>query len=273
MVIPAFENETTLAAAIESVLAQQDVAFELIVSDHASTDRTLEIARSYADDPRVTVVTAPPGGGAAANWNHVSALASGPLLKLVCGDDELAPGVLARQARLLADPGVALVACRRNVIDESGRVVLRDRGLQGLTSRMTGREAIRAAVRSGTNPFGEPACVLVRTATLADVGQWCGERPYVLDLATYLRVLEHGDFVADVTTGASFRVSATQQSARMTRRAARDVAWLTRRTVDRHPGVIGRPDLVVGAVRRTVLAAARALAFAALAAKTRGGRK
>ena len=269
VVIPAFENESTLGAAIESVLTQQGPAFELIVSDHASTDGTLEIARAYEDDPRVTVASAPSGGGAVANWNHVSALASAPLLKLVCGDDVLAPGVLARQVRLMDDPGVALVACRRDVIDGAGRVVLRDRGLQGLRARMTGPQAVRAAVRSGTNPFGEPSCVMMRTATLAQVGWWWGERPYVLDLATYVRVLEHGDFAADPATGAAFRLSTTQQSARMTRRAAGDVGWLTRWAAARHPEEIRAVDRFVGAVRRTALTAARAAMFLVLAVRSK----
>ncbi len=271
VVIPAYNNERTLAASIESVLQQEDVDFELIVSDHASSDRTLEIARSYAQHPRVAVVTAPAGGGATANWNHVTACARGSLIKLVCGDDTLRPGVLARQAAHFHDRHVALVACRRDVVDLHGRVRLRSRGLQGLAPRMSGSAAVRAAVRSGTNPFGEPACVMTRRDVLRDAGGWWGERPYVIDLATYFLVLERGDFVADPVTGAAFTVSAEQQSATMTRTASREVGWLSRWAAQRHPDVISRTDLRVGAVRRTALSTARAAAFALVRLASRGG--
>lgn len=259
VVIPAYNNEPTIAATLESVLDQSGVDFEVVVSDHGSSDRTLEIVRGYEQDERVSVLSAPAGGGAVRNWNHVTEAARGPLLKLVCGDDTLRPGVLARQAAMLDDEHVALVACRRDVVDEHDRVRLRDRGLQGLSSRMAGPAAVRAAVRSGTNPFGEPACVMLRRAAVAD--GWWGDRPYVIDLATYFRVLETGDFVADATTGATFRLSPQQQSARMTRTASREVGWLSRWAARRHPEVITRVDLWIGGARRFLLTVARSLVF------------
>ncbi|MBC9226348.1 glycosyltransferase [Aeromicrobium sp. 636] len=268
VVIPTHNNESTVAEAIESVLTQEDVLLELIVSDHASTDRTLELARAFEADPRVSVVSAPAGGGAPSNWNHVSAHAQAPLIKLLCGDDALLPGTLARQARLMDDGQVALVACRRHVIDTRGRVLVRGRGLRRLAGRLPGSEAIRVAVRSGTNPFGEPACVMMRREALEAAGGWWGERPYVIDLATYFRVLERGDFVADDHTGAVFRLSTTQQSAWMTRVAAREVGELLRWATARTP-VITRADLLLGVVRSRVLGAARALVYVAMRHRSR----
>src|SRR3989442_1823225 len=46
--MPVYNGERYLAEAVDSLLAQTYEDFELIICDNASTDRTGEIARSYA---------------------------------------------------------------------------------------------------------------------------------------------------------------------------------------------------------------------------------
>jgi glycosyltransferase involved in cell wall biosynthesis len=53
VIVPARNEEACLARCLESLVSQTGVAFELIVVDDASTDRTGEIARSFADRPGV----------------------------------------------------------------------------------------------------------------------------------------------------------------------------------------------------------------------------
>src|SRR5690606_40222608 len=140
---------------------------------------------------------------------RVSELATGTYFKLVCGDDVLRPGALARQVALLQDhPDAVLTACRRDVTDAAGAPLIRGRGLQGLKTPMPGRDAVRTAVRAGVNPFGEPACVTMVRETFAKTGGWLSDFPYLIDQATYSRVLMEGDFVPDDAVGATFRMSA-----------------------------------------------------------------
>src|SRR6202166_5196674 len=74
IVIPARNEEANLARCLQSLVAQTGVDFEIIVVDDASTDRTREIADSFAG---VRVITAEPLPGegkcdgakqARANW-------------------------------------------------------------------------------------------------------------------------------------------------------------------------------------------------------------
>src|SRR5215212_5051091 len=117
VVIPAFNNERFIAATVESVLAQTFDDYELIISDHTSTDATWEVLQRFADLDQVTLTQAPPGGGAPANWAAVTARASGDLLKLVCGDDLLYPTALAEQvAAFDRHPQAVLVACQRDIV-------------------------------------------------------------------------------------------------------------------------------------------------------------
>ena len=94
-------------------------------------------------------------------------------------------------------------------------------GLGGLSGRVPGREAIRRSVLRGANIFGEPCCVLVRRTALEAVGLWHGNPGYMIDQATYCRVLLQGDLATTTGPLAAFRVSATQWSVKLSREQAR----------------------------------------------------
>ena len=90
-----------------------------MVLDNASPDNTGEIARSFGD-PRVRVVTNPETIAAPQNWRRAIELCEAPLVKLVCADDLLHPRCLELQVAVMeADPGLAIVAARRHMIDQA----------------------------------------------------------------------------------------------------------------------------------------------------------
>src|SRR5882757_464575 len=218
VVVPAYNSVAFIDATMRSILAQTFSDFELVVSDHSSTDGTWEALQHYTADPRVRLSQLAPGGGAPANWNAVTDLATGEFVKLVCGDDVLYPESLAMQvAALTAHPSAVLAASARDIVDAAGTPVLRNRGLGGLRGEVTGTEAVRRTVLAGTNIFGEPASVLFRRAALADAGGWNGRFPYLIDLATYCAVLLHGNLVAVPHPLAAFRVSHSQWSVQLMR--------------------------------------------------------
>lgn len=121
--LPVFNGENFLAEAIESVLAQTFAAFELIICDNASTDRTGEIGRHYAAlDPRVRYFRNDHNLGAAPNYNRAFALSRGRYLKWLAHDDRLHPDYLARTVAVMeARPELVLCNSRVEVIDATGR--------------------------------------------------------------------------------------------------------------------------------------------------------
>jgi glycosyltransferase involved in cell wall biosynthesis len=257
VIIPTYNNELYVRETMQSVLAQTFTDFELVVADHSSADGTWERLQEFTDDPRVRLLTTPAGGSAERNWNRVSKEASGELVKLVCGDDLLAPDALEKQVAAFDahDEGVVMVASPRDIVDASGKRIMHNLGLGGLEGRVPGGEAIRRSVLRGANIFGEPCCVMVRRTALEEVGLWHGNPGYIIDQATYCRVLLRGDLATTPGPIAAFRISATQWSVALARQQARSAAEMHRQLREMSPGLLSRRDVKVG----NAMAALRAL--------------
>ncbi|HET7690657.1 MAG TPA: glycosyltransferase family A protein [Nocardioidaceae bacterium] len=266
VVVPTYNNAAHVGATIESILDQTFGDFELVVTDHSSRDATWEIVQRYAADPRVQLHRVDPGGGAERNWNHATGMATAPLLKLVCGDDVLEPTCLDRQVSAFDEgESVVMVASPRRIIDSAGRPIMGSRGLGGLSGRASAPEVVRRTVRAGTNILGEPACVMFRRDALRAVGGWQGQDGYVIDLRTYLRVLELGDLVAVPEVLASFRVSGRQWSVRLQREQSRQVEALFEEVAGQWPGVVSDRDLARGRRRARLASVQRRLLYRLLA--------
>lgn len=255
--IPSFESAQHIGAAIGSVLGQTMPHLEVVVVDDGSRDGTLDVVRSFRDS-RVRVIEGGSRIGAAGNWNRAAQEARGYYVKLLCGDDVLYPDCLERQVDVLATrPEVAIVACKRDIVSATGRVLLRSRGLAGMSGVVDGKEAIKRTVLSGTNTLGEPAAVMVRTEVMARCGPFSGRLPYVIDLDMWLRVLTHGDLFAIDEALCAFRVLGRSWSVQLARYQSRDARVLFRRVRTQHPTVVTVWHELVGGLRAESLAAGR----------------
>ncbi|QEO08634.1 glycosyltransferase family 2 protein [Protaetiibacter larvae] len=270
IVVPAYNNGAYIARTMDSILAQTFTDLEIIVADHTSTDDTAEVLARYADEPRLTLLTTPAGGGAVRNWNTVSQAATGEFVKLVCGDDLIHPELVAAQVEALdAAPTAVLSASRRDIVDAADRPMVRGRGLGGLSGLVPGRKAIQRTVRQGTNIFGEPGCVLMRRSVLERVGWWDDRFPYLIDQATYTRVLLEGDFAAVDRSLASFRVSDSQWSVRLARSQAQQAIAYHRWLREEHPHVVSASDARRGDLAARAMATARRAVYLVMARRMR----
>jgi glycosyltransferase involved in cell wall biosynthesis len=262
VVVPSFNNASFIEATMDSILAQTFEDFELVVADHSSSDGTWQLLQRYTADPRVRLLQTEAGGGAARNWGRVTAAAGGELLKLVCGDDIIYPDCLLEQVAVMdANPSVVLVAAQRDLIDAHGGPVITRRGLNGLAGRVPGRVAARHTVVAGSNIFGEPACVLIRREALVRAGGWDARNPYVIDEATYVRVLLTGDFFGINRALAAFRLSSSQWSVHLAREQSDQVVRFHHQLADEVPGLLSRADLLRGDAMARGMAYVRRLAY------------
>lgn len=100
VVIACYNYGHFLARAIDSVLAQTCLNFEVIVVDDGSTDATPAVAASYGD--RIRYHRQINAGHCATN-NHGADLARGRYVYFLDGDDALLPDALAQFAAAIAD--------------------------------------------------------------------------------------------------------------------------------------------------------------------------
>ena len=106
IVIPVYNHEKYLGAALDSVLAQTDPSWEAIVVNDGSTDGTAEIANDYAArDSRIHVIHKANGGVASA-LNAGLKAARGKWIHWLSSDDMFEPTKLELNRRWIsANPG------------------------------------------------------------------------------------------------------------------------------------------------------------------------
>lgn len=121
VLLPAWNAEATLAAALESVRRQRGVDFECVVVDDGSDDGSRAVAESFAArDCRFRVLARPHRGLVPALVDGLAACRA-PLVARMDADDLAARDRLALQAAALAaDPTLAGVGCHVRLFPRAG---------------------------------------------------------------------------------------------------------------------------------------------------------
>lgn len=211
--IPTFNHAHFLGQAIESVLAQTFVDFELVVVDNCSTDNTRELVASYASaDSRVSYFCNESNVGPRENLNRCLSHASGEYVKILCADDLLEPACLEESLRALEGDGdVVLAASRRLLVDEQLRPI-RMAGYSKKNVVVSGRDMIGYTIFNG-NYIGEPSAALFRRD--AAVRGFDTSYRLLIDAEMWLHLLEKGDLAYIGTPLCRFRFHGAQETNRV----------------------------------------------------------
>lgn len=113
-IMPAYNAEATVAAAVTSVRSQTATEWELVLVDDGSTDRTLEVAQQVAEgDDRIRIINAPHGGRGEAR-NRCLEHAHGSYVVICDSDDISLLYRFEKQSQYLEDhPEVHVVSSAR----------------------------------------------------------------------------------------------------------------------------------------------------------------
>jgi glycosyltransferase involved in cell wall biosynthesis len=186
VIIPCFNGERFIAAALDSIAAEQHPHVDVIVVDDGSTDLSADIAVSH----RVPIqLISKANGGVASARNAGLAAADGDLIAFLDVDDVYVNSKLARQAALLSEhPDVDVV--------------------NGLAQRMVLTTTTEDT--PGFRPFGDPLTVLalstslIRRAVFDRIGGFDVGRAFADDWDWFMRareagtiILNHPDVVAE----------------------------------------------------------------------------
>src|SRR5947209_8379733 len=121
VVIPSFNHGPFVGRAVQSALDQTLAPAEVIVIDDGSTDSTEEALRPFGSTIRVVRQE---NRGVASARNHGARIATAPLVAFLDADDAWHPKKLELQvARIVADPGLGLVNCGVEEVDEEYRTL------------------------------------------------------------------------------------------------------------------------------------------------------
>jgi glycosyltransferase involved in cell wall biosynthesis len=194
VVTPVFNGERFLAECIESVLAQSYERWEYVVVDNQSTDRTLEIARSYAErDPRIRVSHNERFLEIIPNWNNALRQISreSTYCKVVHADDLLFPECLEKLVAVAeANPRVGVVGSYQL----RGSDVQLD-GVVPFPEQVVGGKAIcRTALTGGGSAFGTPTTILVRADLVRSRERFYNEDNLHADTEACFEALRTTDF-------------------------------------------------------------------------------
>ena len=119
VVMPAYNHERFVAAAIESVLGQTWPNLELIVVDDASQDRTWDVISGHADS-RIRASRHAANQGAHITLNEALGMARGAFVAIINSDDVFAPTRIAACLETLRNTGADLVGSDIILIDAAG---------------------------------------------------------------------------------------------------------------------------------------------------------
>ena len=100
IIMPAYNREDTIMAAITSVLAQTYSHFELVIVDDGSTDGTVPVVESFADD-RIRLIKGPGRSGVSEARNIGLRAAKGELIAYLDSDNTWQPEYLSAMVAAL----------------------------------------------------------------------------------------------------------------------------------------------------------------------------
>lgn len=193
IVTPVYNEEKNIAECIESVLAQTYSNWEYVIVNNCSTDRTLQIAQSYAGrDARIRVSDNREFLRAVQNQNHALRQISteSKYCKVILGDDWIFPHCIAEMVELAeAHPSVGIVGA----YGMRGPAVSWD-GLPYPSTVMAGRDICRWTLLGRPYVFGSPTSILLRSDLVRASESFYNESNIHADSEVCFKLLSHCDF-------------------------------------------------------------------------------
>lgn len=184
--MPAYNSERFIAETIKSILAQSYSDFEFLIRDDGSSDRTLEIIRSF-DDPRIKVQQNERNMGPGATRNALMNSAQGKYIALMDADDICEPNRLQVQVDYMErNPQIDVCGSFMTIIDENGK-------RRGTFRLPLTHEQIKARLLFGS-PMGNPS-VVMRLESIREKNLRYGNRCVADDMIFWGDAIDELQFV------------------------------------------------------------------------------
>lgn len=256
--IPTSDESHNVAETIDSVLAQTHTNLEVHVVDRTSGTTVKRVIERY-DDSRIKL-SIEDSQNQADHWTSAVKATTGDFVKLMVPGDTLDPNCIETQVAALRTPEnsqAVMTACRRTIVDPAGNVLIKSRGLGGMNGLTSGNDIIRKTVRSGTNPIGEPAAVLIRGEIFRACLPWDDSLDYMIDIDMWIRITHQGPLVALPQTLTTYCIPAGVWNGAQTSKQRGQAVEFIKRLQQRHPQLVSSTDVKIGAAQAALLAQGR----------------
>lgn len=121
IIMPCYNAERYIAQSIESVLAQTYRNWELIITDDASTDKSVEIISKYSkNDDRINVMVPDEHQGIARTRNMSISRARGHFMAFLDNDDLWKPEKLEKQIKFMLEKEIGFSYTSYELVDQDG---------------------------------------------------------------------------------------------------------------------------------------------------------
>jgi len=222
-----YNRADQLRGAVESVLAQEAVRFELLIVNDCSNDGTADLLAVFDGDERIRIFENATNRGLPASLNRAIDESRAQLLARIDDDDRWNdPQKLSRQLQWLeAHPDTVLLGT--GYIDEAGRTIHNPAGDRAIRRQLLWR-----------CPFCHPS-VVMRKAAVEEAGGFDETLPYAEDWDLWLRMGQLGR-LANLPAVTLIKREADQTlSRRYFKRQLRTASDFARRYADAYPGAVG----------------------------------
>ena len=184
VILPSYNHEPYVEAAVRSVMEQTGVDFELIVIDDGSKDRSPEILKRLSEELGFTFIHRP-NKGVVATLNEALSLARGLYVCSFSSDDIMPPDRLKNQSDFLdAHPEAAVCFGQVMPLFDDGKLGEMDVRYLRSVPQVTFKESFL-----GQKALHGCAEMFVREKILAIGGY--DNRYYFEDYPLYLKILDH----------------------------------------------------------------------------------
>jgi hypothetical protein len=193
VMVPSYNYAPFLTACVESAATQPEA--DVAIVDNGSTDDSPAIGASLADrHPNVRFVRYEHNEGIITSFNRCRDEVRGDYALLLCADDLLAPGALARAVEQMdARPDVGLLYGTAVDFSDSSDIRLDELPTGAGTPVVhDGGTWVERLCRTGLNPIRTPEAMF-RASVFADAGPYEPACRYTSDLNLWLRIAARSD--------------------------------------------------------------------------------
>lgn len=220
VLVPAYRGEHLLSVALDSLLDQAGVSFDVWISDDASTERSGSLIKEY--DRRCHIFYQSSRLGLVGNHNFLLSCATGDYVTFLHQDDVLLPGSLRKRVEVLdSNPFVQWVSCDVEHIDRQGQSLGIQRTLKipepstlsDMNARQREEEQWWAYSRFLNGNLVFFPSVMFRRSFVQAIGPFNLDLTYTFDLEYWLRCLLRSPLGHIPIPLLQYRVHSEQQTA------------------------------------------------------------